>query len=244
MSRVLITRTLQERERRQARQLGLELDEIDVLEVAQVPSLAAEWLGGRRAQAARYDAWIFTSRHAVAALATLQRTGILGSIRPCHAVGAGTAAALTALGIPCTIGPGSGAALARQLVAAGTLHHVLHWRGDEVAGSLGAGLRAAGIEVDEWIVYHKRPRQFSLDPAPYAAVLVLSPSGVRALAAGFSAPPPDQLRFVAIGPTTAGEVETVFARPAVMPAAPRILAMLECAARETADGSTPPPPAG
>ena len=135
---------------------------------------------------------------------------LLGSSRVA-AVGQATADALAALGIAALV-PEAGAGatgLVSPLVAAARGDRVLVARGDLAAPTLVAGLREAGVEVHDVVVYRTVPA-----PAPPAAVredwaagridavLLTSPSTAHAVLDRLG-PPPAGTTVACLGPTTA-----------------------------------------
>lgn len=135
---------------------------------------------------------------------------LLGDTRVA-AVGRATCDALAALGIAALVpGTGAGAAgLVGPLAAAARGGRVLVARGDLAAPTLVAGLREAGLEVHDVVVYRTVPA-----PAPSAAVredwttgridavLLTSPSTARAVLDRLG-PPPAGTTVACLGPTTA-----------------------------------------
>jgi len=108
------------------------------------------------------------------------------------------------------VGQGTGADLARELVAAGEPGLVLFLRGEVVRREGTDVLEDAGWRVEERVVYAARPRdafdaEVAAAPAP-AACMVGSPNGAAALDRALTAAGRRDLRagpVVAIGETTA-----------------------------------------
>lgn len=135
---------------------------------------------------------------------------VLGAVRVA-AVGTATAAALADLGVPALVpSHGAGAqALVGPLVQAARGTRVLFARGDLAAPVLTDALRAAGIEVEDVVVYRTVPA--APPPADLVrdwaagrvdAVLLGSPSTARAVLDALG-PPPAGTVIACLGPTTA-----------------------------------------
>ncbi|MCG2799542.1 MAG: uroporphyrinogen-III synthase [Cellulomonas sp.] len=166
----------------------------------------------------------------------LGRTGlaaVLGGARVA-AVGSATAAALDALGVPALV-PGSGAGAAGligPLAQAARGSRVLFARGDLAAPVLTDGLRAAGVEVEDVIVYRTLPaapppaelvRDWSAGGVD--AVLLSSPSTARAVLDTLG-PPPDGTLVACLGPTTAAAVRALGLRVDVLSPTPTLPALV------------------
>ena len=133
------------------------------------------------------------------------------------AVGPGTARALRDAGVDVDLTPPT-PSTAQSLVAAwpappSERPRILFPRGDLAAPTLADGLRARGWQVDDVVAYRTVPA----DPPPaevrdawadgrIGAALLTSASTVRELVSQLGAPPSGTL-LVAIGPTTAAEVQ-------------------------------------
>lgn len=165
------------------------------------------------ADPAPWAAIVFTSRHAVAAVATQAPapTDVVVA-----AVGDATARALQGLGWPVhVVGDGGGAVLAARLVAAVDLagRRVLWPRAEDAHDGLRPALEAAGATVDDVVAYRAvavvdaaRVASACASQRPLALV-VTSPRRVRVLAA--AAPIPADVAIVAIGQTTADAARAV-----------------------------------
>lgn len=103
-----------------------------------------------------FDIAIFTSRHAVAALAP-------GGGRRAYCVGARTAEAARAAGFSVQAGAGTAADLLDLIRAERPAGRLLHARGDTVAVPLAEQLTLAGLETQEAVVYHQQPQPFAPD---------------------------------------------------------------------------------
>ncbi|KEO54337.1 uroporphyrinogen-III synthase [Thioclava pacifica] len=99
------------------------------------------------------DAVIFTSQHAVAALAAREQ----GAGRVAYCVGQRTAQAARAAGFVPVTGPGDAQALGELIVAEKPQGALLFARGEEVAFDLGNWLSSAGIETKKAILYRQEP---------------------------------------------------------------------------------------
>ncbi|MBU4213695.1 MAG: uroporphyrinogen-III synthase [Actinobacteria bacterium] len=203
-------------------------------------------------EAGRFGWLAVTSAAGVRALderaRALGRTGlaaVLGGSRVA-AVGSATAAALEALGVPALVpdsvpalvpgpapSPGSGAAgLVGPLARAARGSRVLFARGDLAAPVLTDGLHAAGVEVEDVIVYRTVPA--APPPADLVrdwsagridAVLLTSPSTARAVLDALG-PPPAATLVACLGPTTAAAVRALGLRVDVLSPTPTLPALV------------------
>jgi uroporphyrinogen-III synthase/uroporphyrinogen III methyltransferase/synthase len=159
-----------------------------------------------------FDWLVVASRRAVAALVAVRRSMPWPAGLRTAGVGSVTAEALRAAGAAAPLtAPAAGAA-----ALAAALREADDWRGRRVllpraaegGRELADSLRAAGAEVTEVIAYRTLPRpaqEIARDwsAARPDAVVLASPSAVRALVAGVGAAALRALRAViAIGPTT------------------------------------------
>lgn len=92
---------------------------------------------------------IFTSRNGVEGFL---RAGGRGDGR-CWCVGEATAQAAQKAGFQARPGPGDAAALVRAILTSGAPGPFVHIRGTHITGDLSGPLRAAGLTVDEAVVY-------------------------------------------------------------------------------------------
>lgn len=171
-----------------------------------------------------WDGVLFTSETGVAGLARLtDRRG------PAICVGTRTAQAAQAAGWQAQALGGDAEGMVAGLMAAPLQGHWLHARGVDAAGSLGARLRAAGMQVTEAIVYDQRPQPLSdqaravLSGADPVTVAVFSPRSARifvAQAGVVTAP----VQAVAISPAAAAALDRLC--PVRVAAAPDAAAML------------------
>jgi uroporphyrinogen-III synthase len=171
-----------------------------------------------------WDGVLFTSETGVAGLARLtERRG------PAVCVGARTAQAAEAAGWQAQALGGDAEGMVAGLMAAPLQGHWLHARGVDAAGSLGARLRAAGMQVTEIIVYDQRPQPLSdaaravLSGPDPVTVAVFSPRSARifvAQAGVVTAP----VQAVAISPAAAAALDGLY--PVRVAASPDAAAML------------------
>lgn len=206
---------------------------------------SAAWRRAVAALVAGEYAWVaFTSAAAVeAAQAAARAAGIaLGVPEPTRVavVGSGTAHAARRSGIRVDLmppGPGSGAALAAAWPDEPPGTSVLLPRSDRAAADLPEALRARRSRVDEVCAYRTdllavpEPVARQLRRGDVEAVLLTSPSTVRALAAVELAP---STRLVAIGRPTAAAIRAAGLRVAAVAETPSAAGLV---AALTATGS-------
>ncbi|HEX5386285.1 MAG TPA: uroporphyrinogen-III synthase [Gemmatimonadales bacterium] len=203
-----------------------ELLEAEGCEVRSMPLLRfappPDWrsVDGALARLAAYHAVALTSPRAASAVACRAAAAPLGRVTvPVWATGAATAVALGSVlgmvrrpekrfGADAGGDTAAGAALARAMLAAGTRPPVLYFCGDARRDELPAGLRAAGLTVDEIVCYRSllaEPGMARRAARGASALVVSSPRVAQLLARTVDAT--ERPRLVAIGPTTAAAAE-------------------------------------
>jgi len=140
---------------------------------------------------------LFTSKHAVRACFPAGYGG--ERMLNCCCVGAKTAALLQGLGHRVLEVRDSAKLLADEIVKKYSGRSFIFYCGDRRLGTLPKRLRAAGISLEERVVYHTRLKVETFE-TPFDAVLFFSPSGVKSFT---SANDLSHSTAICIGPTTA-----------------------------------------
>ena len=140
---------------------------------------------------------LFTSQHAVRACFPEGRPG--ERMLNCCCVGAKTAALLQDLGHRVLEVRDSAKLLADEIVKKYSGRSFIFFCGDRRLGTLPKRLKAAGISLEERVVYHTRLNVESFDTR-FDAVFFFSPSGVKSFTAANDL---SQSTAICIGPTTA-----------------------------------------
>jgi uroporphyrinogen-III synthase len=216
---VLSTKLLTPTQQGLAQRLGLVVEDVSLLKVELTGEAAAS------AWSQSYDGWVMSSQQAMRAL--IGRLPAEPQHRPVAAVGAKTAQALRQAGLSVALQADHALALA-QAIETAAWGRVAFFCGNQRRDELPEYLLARGVQVDEYVVYHSQPQPQPLGLTRYQAVLLFSPSGVRALLA--TNPWPPGLSAVAIGATTAAAFEAATGQRARYPAAPSVEAVLRLAA--------------
>jgi len=202
---ILSTKALLPNQLETARQLGLSINEIPVLDIQPVISKSLE---ERISTLVNTNAnVVFTSANAVKPLHTyyLEKNGYSPNWN-IYCLQAGTLKSVQQLF------PGSkvmqtapdGKQLAEMIVRENIAKEIVFFCGNQRRDELPGILKAHGINLEEWIVYTNNAIPKQVDTRHYDAVLFFSPSGIRSffsmntLAA--------HTVCVAIGPTTASAI--------------------------------------
>lgn len=191
--RVVCTRTLGQAYALSARKAGVDLIDLDFLDIRYRTEALPPIPGEDRMRLA------FTSGHAVKAYRALrsdEQLGIPG--REAFTVGRQTATYARSAGFRIAATATDGATLAAALIADGS-SSVLHPCAADSRRELPEGLAAAGIAYRPLVVYRKTPRPHRIEHMD--ALMVLSPSQVDVFLMKNELPP--QLPVFCIGHTTA-----------------------------------------
>lgn len=199
--RVVLTRTPEDNAVLRRLLDGLEAELVDHPCIAVEPLPVDRAIAGRLASA-HYTTLVFPSRNAVDALLSQVEAAPPSQV---IAIGPATAEALSRRGWPVTGMPSEARAEVFVRESASLLPKrgaVLHVRGDQGLPIIPDGLRAAGWELDEVVVYRTvdpRPAPLPADARP-TLVVFASPSAVRHFAARESFA--SSMEALAIGRTT------------------------------------------
>lgn len=176
---------------------------------------------------------IFTSETGVEAFARLEsRRG------PAICVGPRTAEAAEAMGWQAEVVGGDAEGLVRELTARGLPGRWLHARGREAAGGMAGRLNAAGLQVDEAVVYAQEPLPLSaratrlLQDCPDQLVIpVFSPRSGTLLVQAAGGKPLTALRLAVISAAAAQTVAPFGARALEVAPTPDLAGMLAALSR-------------
>ncbi len=177
---------------------------------------------------------VFTSQNAV--LAVGQGSG------PAWAVGAQTAAVARNAGFDCRAAEGDVAALTERLLADAPDRPLVHLRGRHVAGDLAGYLRAAGLTVDEAIVYDQQTAPLTdaairrLGQGDPVVAPLFSPRSARIM--GAQVPRGAAIRALALSPAVA-EAWTAPAEIVASPDAAGMIAAISACRERGLVGSGP-----
>lgn len=187
MKRLLSTKVLSESQQGRLEAAGWELTQYDAISVEylKVPFKPR----GRLA--------VFSSKHAVRALISENKTGLQGV--QCLCVGETTAALLQSIGAEVLESAPSASDLASRIKKKYTKRNFIYFCGDRRLDILPEAFRELGVEWEEAIIYKTTPVHKSFEKS-FDGILFFSPSGVESYMSRNSL---GHATAYCIGPTTA-----------------------------------------